>query len=103
MHLKILTDVFDLLDKAEQNLFAVSESNLRRSFEDMPSLIKQAIQDIESAKDSDQHLRGVPSGYVDLDRITSGWQKSDLIILAADHQWVNSICFEYGTKCSCGV
>jgi len=69
------TDVFDLLDKAEQNLFAVSESNLRRSFEDMPSLIKQAIQDIESAKDSDQHLRGVPSGYVDLDRITSGWQK----------------------------
>ncbi len=77
------TDVFDLLDKAEQNLFAVSESNLRRSFEDMPSLIKQAILDIESAKDADQHMRGVPSGYVDLDRITSGWQKSDLIILAA--------------------
>lgn len=77
------TDVFDLLDKAERNLFSVSESNLRRSFEDMPSLIKQAILDIESAKDADEHMRGVPSGYVDLDRITSGWQKSDLIILAA--------------------
>ena len=77
------TDVFDLLDKAERNLFAVSESNLRRNFEDMPSLIKQAILDIESAKDADQHMRGVPSGYVDIDRITSGWQKSDLIILAA--------------------
>ncbi len=77
------TDVFNLLDKAESNLFAVSESNLRRNFEDMPSLIKQAIVDIESAKDSDDHMRGVPSGYVDLDRITSGWQKSDLIILAA--------------------
>ncbi|NQU32928.1 MAG: replicative DNA helicase [Bacteroidetes bacterium] len=77
------TDVFDLLDKAERNLFAVSESNLRRNFEDMPSLIKQAILDIESAKDSDEHMRGVPSGYVDIDRITSGWQKSDLIILAA--------------------
>lgn len=77
------TDVFDLLDKAERNLFAVSESNLRRNYEDMPSLIKQAILDIESAKDSDDHMRGVPSGYVDLDRITSGWQKSDLIILAA--------------------
>lgn len=77
------TDVFDLLDKAESNLFAVSESNLRRNFEDMPSLVKQAILDIESAKDSDEHMRGVPSGYVDLDRITSGWQKSDLIILAA--------------------
>lgn len=77
------TDVFDLLDKAERNLFAVSESNLRRNFEDMPSLIKQAILDIEGAKDADEHMRGVPSGYVDLDRITSGWQKSDLIILAA--------------------
>ncbi len=77
------TDVFDLLDKAEQNLFSVSESNLRRSFEDMPSLIKQAITDIENAKNSDEHMRGVPSGYVDLDRITGGWQKSDLIILAA--------------------
>lgn len=77
------TDVFDLLDKAESNLFAVSESNLRRNYEDMPSLIKQAILDIERAKDSDEHMRGVPSGYVDLDRITSGWQKSDLIILAA--------------------
>ncbi len=77
------TDVFNLLDKAEQNLFSVSESNLRRNFEDMPSLIKQAIEDIESAKDSDSHLRGVPSGFVDLDRKTSGWQRSDLIILAA--------------------
>lgn len=77
------TDVFDLLDRAEQNLFSVSESNLRRSFEDMPSLVKQAITDIENAKNADEHMRGVPSGYVDIDRITSGWQKSDLIILAA--------------------
>lgn len=77
------TDVFDLLDKAEQGLFAVSESNLRRSFFTMPDLIKQAIQDIESARNAETNLRGVPSGYTDLDRITSGWQKSDLIILAA--------------------
>lgn len=77
------TDVFNLLDKAEQNLFLVSETNLRRNFEDMPSLVKQAIEDIEAARDSDSHLRGVPSGFLDLDRITSGWQKSDLIILAS--------------------
>ena len=77
------TDVFDLLDKAEQGLFSVSESNLRRNFEDMPSLIKQAIEDIEAAKNSDSHFRGVPSGYAELDRVTTGWQKSDLIILAA--------------------
>ena len=77
------TDVFSLLDKAEQNLFSVSETNLRRNFEDMPSLVRQAIEDIESAKDSDTHFRGVPAGFTELDRITSGWQKSDLIILAA--------------------
>ncbi len=77
------TDVFDLLDKAEQGLFSVSEANLRRNFADMPSLITQAIADIESAKNSDAYFRGVPSGYAALDRVTSGWQKSDLIILAA--------------------
>lgn len=78
------TDVFSLLDKAEQNLFSVSETNLRRNFEDMPSLVRQAIEDIESAKNSDgTSFRGVPSGFTDLDRITSGWQKSDLIILAS--------------------
>lgn len=77
------TDVFDLLDNAEQGLFSVSETNLRRSFSTMPDLIKDAIKDIESAKNSDTNLRGVPSGYTELDRVTSGWQKSDLIILAA--------------------
>jgi replicative DNA helicase len=77
------TDVFDLLDKAESGLFAVSENNLRRSFSSMPELVKKAIDDIESAKNSDANLRGVPSGYTGLDRITQGWQKSDLIILAA--------------------
>lgn len=77
------TDVFDLLDKAEANLFAVSESNLRRSFSTMPDLVNIAIKDIENARLSDNSLRGVPSGYSQLDRITQGWQKSDLIILAA--------------------
>lgn len=77
------TDVFDLLDKAESNLFSVSESNLRRSVEDMQSLVKQARDEIIAAKDSDTHLRGVPTGFTDIDRITNGFQKSDLIILAA--------------------
>lgn len=77
------TDVFDLLDRAEQNLFNVSESNLRRNFEQMPSLVKQAIENIESAKNSDTHMSGIPSGFTDLDRLTLGWQKPDLIILAA--------------------
>ncbi len=77
------TDVFELLDKAEQNLFGVSESNLRRGTEEMSSLIRLAKQQIEVAGESKDGLSGVPSGFNDLDRLTSGWQASDLVILAA--------------------
>lgn len=77
------TDVFDLLDKSEKNLFTVSDSNLRRTSEDMPSLIKQAVDEIEAAKNQGHQLRGVQSGFTELDRITTGWQRSDLIILAS--------------------
>ena len=77
------TDVFDLLDTAENKLFQISENNLRRNYEQMPDLVKLAIDDIEKAKNAGSTLRGVPSGYTQLDRITQGWQKSDLIILAA--------------------
>ena len=75
--------MFDLLDTAENKLFAISENNLRRNYDQMPDLVKLAIDDIESAKNAGSALRGVPSGYTELDRITQGWQKSDLIILAA--------------------
>jgi replicative DNA helicase len=77
------TDVFDLLDKAENNLFQISENNLRRSYDSMQDLVSKAIKEIQNAKNADAKLRGVPSGYTKLDEITQGWQKSDLIILAA--------------------
>lgn len=77
------SDVFDLLDKAENNLFKISENNLRRSYDSMQTLVAEAIKEIKESKNADDKLRGVPSGYTELDRITQGWQKSDLIILAA--------------------
>ena len=77
------TDVFDLLDRAEQSLFSVSESNLRRNYDDMQSLVQEAIREIEAARSQDAHLRGVPSGFTDVDRVTAGFQRSDLIILAS--------------------
>ncbi len=77
------TDVFDLLDNAERNLFAVSEGNLRRSYLDIQSLVKEAIKEIENAKNAEGHLKGVGSGFTEIDRVTAGWQKSDLIVLAA--------------------
>ncbi|MCD4680689.1 MAG: replicative DNA helicase [Bacteroidales bacterium] len=77
------TDVLELLDEAEKNLFAINESNLRRSSENMQSLVSEAIEQIEAAKSHEGHLSGVPSGFTELDRVTSGWQKSDLIIIAS--------------------
>ena len=76
-------DVFDMLDKAEQQLFTVSDSNLRRNTLDMNTLVKEALHYIEAAKNQQAELRGVPSGFTEIDRITSGWQRSDLIILAS--------------------
>ena len=77
------TDVFDLLDKAESSLFEVSESNIRRNYMDMRSLVGEAVREIQVAREHEEGLRGVPSGFTELDRVTSGWQKSDLIVLAS--------------------
>lgn len=77
------TDVLELLDEAEKDLFTVGENNFRREYDDMQSLIRHAVDEIKKAKEHDGSFRGVPSGFTELDRITAGWQKSDLIILAA--------------------
>ena len=77
------SDVFDLLDSAEKNLFSIVEGNIRRNYDKMSTLIRQAINQIETAKNHKTGITGVPSGFTDLDRVTSGWQNSDLIIMAA--------------------
>ncbi|MBD1397164.1 replicative DNA helicase [Pontibacter sp. JH31] len=77
------TDVFELLDRTEAKLYEVSESNIRKNFDDMRSLMHAAIKELEEKRKQTDGLTGVPSGMTALDRVTSGWQKSDLIILAA--------------------
>jgi replicative DNA helicase len=77
------TDVFELLDKTEQNIFQISDSNLRKNYDTMKSLMFQAIQELQEKKNHKDGLTGIPSGFSKLDRVTSGWQKSDLVIIAA--------------------
>jgi replicative DNA helicase len=77
------TDVFHLLDKTEASLFEISEANIRKNYEDMRSLMTQAITELEERKNHKDGLTGVPSGFTQLDRMTSGWQQSDLVIIAA--------------------
>lgn len=77
------TDVFQLLDRMEQALFDVSESNIRKEYDSMKNVMTQALEEIQNRKDHTDGLTGVPSGLTNLDRLTSGWQPSDLVIIAA--------------------
>ncbi len=76
------TDVFDLLDRAESKLYEVTQGNIKRSSETAQSLVIQAKKRIEEIA-SKEGLSGVPTGFHALDKLTSGWQPSDLIIVAA--------------------
>lgn len=76
------TDVFQLLDDAEQGLFNITQQNLNRSYESMGTLASKVLKQIEELSKKEAGLTGVPTGFTDLDRITSGWQSSDLIIMA---------------------
>ncbi|MFI8378976.1 replicative DNA helicase [Leeuwenhoekiella sp. NPDC079379] len=76
------TDVFDLLDTAESKLYEVTQGNIKRSSETAQSLVIQAKKKIEEISNK-EGLSGVSSGFDRLDKLTSGWQPSDLIIVAA--------------------
>lgn len=77
------TDVFELLNKVEGDLFAIAEGNIKKNYDKMEDVLKQAIMQIEEAAKNSDGVSGVPTGFKDLDRITSGWQKSDMIVCAA--------------------
>ena len=76
-------DIFDLLSSAEEKLFTVTEGTLRKSYDKMSVLIKGALENIEVLRNKEDTLSGIPTGFSNLDRVTSGWQASDLIIIAA--------------------
>ncbi len=77
------TDVFQLLDDAEQGLFSITQQNLSRGYESMGALASRALKMLEELSQKEEGLTGVPTGFTELDRLTSGWQPSDLIIVAA--------------------
>lgn len=77
------TDALILLDSAEKELFAIAEGNIKRGVSKMGDLISEAKKLIEKAGLQPEGLSGVPSGFLQLDRITAGWQRSDLVVLAA--------------------
>ncbi|WP_425077788.1 replicative DNA helicase [Psychroserpens sp. S379A] len=75
-------DVFDLLDNAEAKLYEVTQGNVKKSTETAQSLVIQAKKKIEEISNK-EGMSGIPTGFTKLDKLTSGWQPSDLIIIAA--------------------
>ena len=77
------TDVFDLLDDAESKLYEITNNHLRKNFDDINTVLVKTIERIEDMRNRDEDITGVPSGFPSLDKLTYGWQPTDLIILAA--------------------
>lgn len=76
-------DVEKVLDTAEQKLFAVSQKYIKQDFVPIKSILESAFNRIDELHKGDHKLRGIPTGFFDLDNILAGFQKSDLVILAA--------------------
>ena len=72
-----------ILDRAEQAIFAIAERKIRAGLVPVKDFIKTTFESIEKLSQSKDAITGVPTGFIDLDRMTSGFQKGDLIILAA--------------------
>ena len=76
-------DVDDLLQEAEGRLFEISQRNVKKDVTQIDPIIQQAMTQIQNAANRESGLSGLESGFHELDKLTSGWQRSDLIIIAA--------------------
>ena len=76
-------DVEKILDEAEQKLFSVSQKYIKQDFISIKSILESAFNRIDELHKGDHKLRGVPCGFPDLDNLLAGFQKSDLVIIAA--------------------
>src|SRR6185295_16104547 len=77
------TDVFDLLDEAESKLFEITNNHMKKNYYSIDTVLVQTVQRIEDMRHKTEDITGVPTGFPSLDKVTYGWQGSDLIILAA--------------------
>lgn len=73
----------EILDKAEQEIYSLSQTNVRRSFIPIKDALAESFDRLDSLQNSPDGLRGVPTGFSDLDRLLAGMQDSNLLILAA--------------------
>lgn len=77
------TDVSDLMDRAQKAVFEIADGNIRKDTAEIAPIIDEAIKNIQAAAQRPDGISGIPSGFTSLDAVTSGWQNSDLVIIAA--------------------
>ena len=77
------TDIDALMQRAEGELFQLSQHNIKKDTQQIDPIISEALKKIEDASNRAEGLSGLATGYHDLDAMTSGWQNTDLIIIAA--------------------
>ncbi len=75
-------DIKEVMQSAEGSLFKLSQTNLKQDYTQIDSVVKQAREMIMNAANNTKGITGVSTGYKELDKLTSGWQESDLIIIA---------------------
>nr|WP_287887509.1 replicative DNA helicase [Prevotella sp.] len=75
-------DVDELMQQAEGSLFQISQNNMKQDFTQVAPVVKNAVEILQRAASNKGGLTGIPTGYVGMDEITSGWQASDLVIIA---------------------
>ena len=73
----------DLVDRAEQILFALSQSRVTGDFSHIETLLKESFERITALYEAGAEVTGIPSGFRDLDRVTSGFQSGNLVVVAA--------------------
>jgi len=76
------SDIDELMQHAEGSLFELSQRNLKKDFTQIDPVIRNAVEVIQKAAANKGGMTGIPTGYYQLDKLTSGWQDSDLVILA---------------------
>ena len=75
-------DVATILDEAEQSIFSLTQQKDNKLFEHIQPILTKAIQNLEKMQSKKGAVVGVPSGIIDLDNVTAGFRKSDLIVIA---------------------
>ncbi|MCR5362523.1 MAG: replicative DNA helicase [Bacteroidales bacterium] len=77
------TDIEELMQEAEGNLFQLSQQNIKKDTQQIDPIVDEALKKIQEAANRPEGLSGLPTGFTELDKKTSGWQNTDLIIIAA--------------------